>query len=438
MEHNPEVANSFAAWLYRPYLDLGEREADGNYHTLGLELASKALCEGRNDYARVHVALYPSARRLLVTRVGHPRHLAEDPTDLPAELRTAAWQSLCDHLDAFDDLDGNARLRVLWLLHQLCLSSAILVHDQRDYTRGAAKLSDEDAALLHMRGFTKVHLFRDGAIPLDLTDLQRIEDLARPGSWAHVEATYVLAQTALKSLNDLAKFSGHLDRHRRSIDAAQGGDHERNKLLSRYHRIFAMGPQLTGDLTEMSREMDLAQRHCDLMLRDDENTTAEWQILQAGILESRIKERLVWGDLDGADRYARTLVSRYPSDPRARLELGQVLVEKGELDGAVDAYRWASIVGPHVAQIAEFMMGQCFEHMGRAGDARASYLRSLETDPLAISAIQRLCNGGLATENPQLASWAVRHLASLQEHESPNEDQLDAYQEYAGLLGGGA
>ena len=148
--------------------------------------------------------------------------------------------------------------------------------------------------------------------------------------------------------------------------------------------------------------MDLAQHHCDLMRHDDRNTAVERQVLQAAILESRIKERLVRGDLDGAEAYASTLVSRHPAEPRPRLELGQVLVEKGDPAGAAEAYRWAAILGPQVAQVAEFMLGQCLQRMGEAAEARASYLRSVGADPLAVSAVARLRASGLAAEHTQL------------------------------------
>lgn len=130
-------------------------------------------------------------------------------------------------------------------------------------------------------------------------------------------------------------------------------------------------------------------------------------------------------------------MSRHPAEPRPRLELGQVLVEKGDPAGAAEAYRWAAILGPQVAQVAEFMLGQCLQRMGEAAEARASYLRSVGADPLAISAVARLRASGLAAEHTQLDRWVARYLYSHRHVATRDGDLPEAYQRYDGVLGGG-
>jgi tetratricopeptide (TPR) repeat protein len=430
------INRSFLGWLYRPYIDLGDRQCDGNYQVLGLDLAARGLLEADDGYARVHVGLHPSARRAIVRGAGLPDYLVEDPRALPEKFRRPAWQALCTHLGSYGKLDAKAQMRTLWLLHQLTMHALLLqVIDEYAEARSSDALTDDRAAILTMRGIGCLNLFRDGERTLDLSDLHHVELYARPGSWAHIEATYLLAQVTIKTFADVDAFAHLLDKHRASIEAAEISEHERNKLLSRFHRILPMLAQLKGDLATMTAEMDRAQSYCDRMRNDTESTRAESQILQAGIHESRIKERLVCGDLPGALSYARQLVSRHPADPRAYLELGQVLIEMGDLEAAADAYNWAAILGPYVTEIAEFMIGQCQENLARPEVARAAYVRSLKADHLAASAVEQLSTSGLADQNPQLKGWVDSYLRELGSSVGDGED-LRAYQKYDGLLGG--
>jgi hypothetical protein len=430
------VESSFAGWLYRPYVDLGEWRAHGDPITIGLELAARAVSEGRDDYARLNGLIPPSARRAIVVRTGFSQYLVEDPLELHPELRTPRWQDLCDHLKAYATLDPDARMRVLWLLHRLCMHSAVLRYETDEQPSGKAALSLDEANRRYMRGMSMITLFRDGETTVpDLSELEIVGALAAPGTWAHIEATYLLAQFHLKDLGDKDTFVRYLDIHKGSIDAADLDDHRLHKVLSRYHRVRAFLPHFDGDLAAMTEEMDLAEHHCDLMRRDDVNTAAEWCMLRSALLESRTKERLVRGDLDGAERYALKLIDHVPADPHPWLELGQVRIEQSNLEGAVAAYQWASLLGPAVIHISEFMLGQCLENLGRSEEARAAYLRSLAADPLGISTARRLDASGLNSSNTLVRTWSQAHLTRLTEMDEGRQDTLREYQKYDGVLG---
>lgn len=430
------VESSFAGWLYRPYIDLGQWRAHGDPITIGLELAARAVSEGRDDYARLNGLIPPSARRAIVVRTGFSRYLVEDPLELTPELRSPRWQDLCDHLQVYATLDPDAQMRVLWLLHRLCMHSAVLRYEADRQAPGKATLSSDEANRRYMRGMSMITLFRDGETTVpDLTELEIVGALATPGTWAHIEATYLLAQFHLKDLGDKATFVRYLDVHKASIDAADLDDHRLHKVLSRYHRVRAFLPHFDGDLAAMTAEMDLAEHHCDLMRHDDLNTTAEWCMLRSALLESRTKERLVCGDLDGAERYALMLIDHVPADPHPWMELGQVRIERSNLEGAVDAYQWASLLGPSVIHISEFMRGQCLENLGRPDEARAAYLRSLAADPLGISTASRLDASGLNSSNALVHTWSQAHLSRLAEMDEDKQDTLRTYQKYGGVLG---
>jgi tetratricopeptide (TPR) repeat protein len=433
---NEEIISNFTGWLYQPFIDLGDWQAGGNVILLGVKLAAEALSTGSDDVVRLHGMYYPSARERLLRQAGLQCYLVRDPSDLSPELRTPAWGHLCDHLSAYADLDVNSRVRTAWLLHRLALHEVLLDYVQPPDQLGAARLPDGDAALLYLRGLAQIVLFYDGLLGPETAGLEAVESLARLGSWAHLEATYALAQLCVKALGDTGGFLRHLDKHAESIDASGAADHERNKLLSRYHRIRAFAPQLSGDMDGMVKEMDLAEQHCDLMSRADPGEKAEWETLRCALLESRVKERLVRGDYEGAEQYALELVAHSAADPRGLECLGQVRVERHEFDGAIEAYRQACILGPHLTATLEFMIGQCCEKMGRIAEARDSYLRSLWDDPLAISAAERLSEILLSEKPAYLGAWISQHLRYLRTLEDqPEEVTLQSYQKYDGTLG---
>jgi len=430
------VESSFAGWLYRPYIDLGEWRAHGDPITIGLELAARAVSEGRNDYARLNGLIPPSARRAIVVRTGFSRYLVDDPLELPLELRSPRWQDLCDQLQAYATLDPETRMRVLWLLHRLCMHSAVVRYEADKQPPGKVPLSSDEANRRYMRGMSMITLFRDGETTVaDLSELEIVEALATPGTWAHIEATYLLAQFHLKDLGDKDTFVRYLDVHKRSIDAADLDDHRLHKVLSRYHRVRAFLPHFNRDMAAMTAEMDLAEHHCDLMRRDDLNTAAEWCMLRSALLESRTKERLFCGDLDGAERYALELIDHVPADPHPWMELGQVRIEQSNLEGAVEAYQWASLLGPAVIHISEFMLGQCLENLRRPDEARAAYLRSLAADPLGISTAKRLDTSGLNAANALVHTWSQAQLSRLSEMDEGKQITLREYQKYDGVLG---
>jgi len=96
---------------------------------------------------------------------------------------------------------------------------------------------------------------------------------------------------------------------------------------------------------------------------------------------------------------------------------------------------WASLLGPSVIHISEFMLGQCLENLHRPDEARAAYLRSLAADPLGISTASRLDASGLNSANALVRTWSRSHLSLLSEMDEDKQDPLREYQKYGGVLG---
>ncbi|MEV7283102.1 tetratricopeptide repeat protein [Streptomyces sp. NPDC093252] len=433
-----DVPSTFIGWLYRPYFDFGDWEGDGNAAVEGLALAVRSLVEESDDYPRLHGFSPSSVRREIVRHAMLPEYLLDDPAELAPDLRTPAWRFLCEQLARYSALGGRARMRVLWALHRAGLHASVLRHERGPTAPTGPRLDDDTAALAFMRGQALYAQAMDGA-PADAAavELRAVRERARPGSWAHVETTYLLASICVKMLDDVPGFLRCLEQHAQSIEASESIGHEQNKLLSRYHRIAALAPQLAGDHGAMSREMNQAEYFCALMQRDTPLTRAEWAPLRYALLESRIKEMFVLGDFERAEQYAVSLTEHMPSEPRALLTLGQAYVERDKIPEAVNAYRRATLIGPQVTHMAQFMMGQCLEHLGDMEAARSAYVRAAASDPLGTSTLQLLDRDGIAGTEGPLRRWVDARSASLRE-EQGTVGELHGYQKYDGKMGAAA
>ena len=143
-------------------------------------------------------------------------------------------------------------------------------------------------------------------------------------------------------------------------------------------------------------------------------------------LQSRTKEAIWLGDLDLAEQRARRMIEVDPLDPRARMEVGEVLVSKGDIVQAAEFYRSAAELGPPGTAIAWFMAGQCYESLDDPEHASDCYLATLRVDPLGISAAERLVDITKLTGNTALNRWAEIRLQELTQKEQTDAPEMAA------------
>ena len=120
---------------------------------------------------------------------------------------------------------------------------------------------------------------------------------------------------------------------------------------------------------------------------------AGWFVLTYGVLQSHLwrlaephEGGLVIGDLDRAEAYARRAVAHAPTAPGAREDLGQVLVERGDISGAAAAYMEAARYGPPATERALFVRGS-YRRL-RVGPYRVLY--EVEGNLITIVRIDRV------------------------------------------------
>jgi hypothetical protein len=431
----------FKGWLHRPFIDLGPASnvLQTHYHAAVI-YAYKRLAETR-PYPRLHGRINASTREAMVREADQLDYLVEDPCDVPKAVRTPQWSLLCEYLQGWRDLDAGRQLDVLWLLNRMGLFSAIFKYAVTE--RSSAGLADEfQAGHMLMRGVAALAFYADGAMALDVRELELVAAEAPCGSWAATEATYLLAQTNLRFRGDVHGGAYWVARHKSNVDETSSDSHNRCMLLSRYFRLRAFIPQLEKKFEQMTADMAQAAEYAGQMDKGTPETLAEWYMLTAACMESRLKEALLLGDLELAEHRARLLVNHTPSDARSWLELGQVLVEVGKVGEALNAYRAAARFGPPGTEVARFMAGQCYETLDQLDLAADEYVAALAIDPQAVSAIERLREIAPKVQGgSELADWSRLRAAALDDTPpsiAPCEEKALAYQQYDGVLGNAA
>lgn len=219
---------------------------------------------------------------------------------------------------------------------------------------------------------------------------------------------------------------------KKSIAAADVDRHETAKLLSRYFRIRAILPQLQGRIEEMVQDMEQSEYWLGQMLQTSVEQRAEYRALRYACYESRVKEAMVAGDFELAEKRARRAIACEPGDGRLFMHLGQIFVEKEDYLNASDAYCKSILLNPIGAEVGLFMMGQCYEAMGEYWPAFRCYRHSLLVDPLSVSAREGALRLAKRLRVPMDEDDLGRGEGAVEARASSG---LNAYQLYSGMLG---
>jgi tetratricopeptide (TPR) repeat protein len=407
------IDRHFTSWLFRAYLDLGPVQPRSPHHLSGLDFGIRALIEDR-PYPRIQSALNPSFRAALLAQTRMYDHDVTRPAELPVALRTERWQKLCELCAGFADLTPTVKVRLAWLLGKMCFQSYVLELVPEAVERTIAQ-SPEQASLAYIRAYARYRInLDDRNAPYSLAEFERIA-LAAPPGIARIDAHYQMVVQNVKHTNDLGTVVAWHERQRVAIESSRAelDDFTYPLVMSRYHRVGGFIPQMRREIEGTVYEMDLAEKFAmELPRRTDVERTAADEMLYP-VLESRTKEAIWIGDHELALDRARRTVDLSPNDARAWLHLGQVLVDREDVEGALAAYRRAARLSPPGREIASFMVGQCYEAIDDLESACDAYLAALDADPLGIAAAERLHEVATQLDNSHLVAWTSLRLAEL-------------------------
>lgn len=418
MEHDPQILNpveqDFTSWLHRAYLDLGPVPERAPHHLWGLELGIRAVME-RRPYPRIQSALNPSFRQALIRQTGKIRYAIETPHDLSPELRTERWQALCDACDRFHEQPPADKVRIAWLLGKICLQRYLLRLLGPEVYEHIGD-SPEAASLAYLRAYARFRMSIDDPLsPYDISEFERIANEAPPGI-AYIDAHYQMVSQYVKTFGDVKEVEHWHPRQLAAIERSRAELDEFNYLLvmSRYHRVGGFIPQLHRDKRGVVEEMDLAEKYARALPRADAVLAIAADEMLYPVLESRTKEAIWIGDLELALERARATTELSPYDARAWLHLGQVHLDRDEVEQALRAYSMSARFSPPGREVALFMVGQCYEELEDVESAIDAYLGSLWSDPLGISSAERLAELAAQTGNTMIGAWVQSRLQALE------------------------
>jgi tetratricopeptide (TPR) repeat protein len=417
--------DSLIVWLNRPYFDLGSFHG-GLLHVYGIEFSYRKLVEdvpisqnatSINPVTIIHPI---SFRESLIRETGLFQYQVNNPLQLADELRTNRWNTLCNYLTHYHELQPVTKLRVINLLSSLCFHEAVL-----DYL---PKISSSEIAscptlakLALRRAMSNLMLQSHNDTLDNLEELENIASHAPLGSVSRFDAALHLVAYYSKIFRNLeaAKFwrsvtTQELDNIKNLLD-----NFTYKLLTSTYYRAIVLVPLLQQDKEIVAREMDLCESLAESLIhecKDEIQQIAANENLMS-VFESRTKEALWLRDVDLAEERARKLTQMEPLYSRYRLQLGEILIKQGKIEEAAQIYRSAARLGPPGTAIAWFMAGQCHEKLGEIDIACDCYLASVRMDSLAISAVERLNNLAPRLGDSALVNWSNMRLLQLQEQQ---------------------
>ena len=413
---------NFTAWLYKPYLDLSVPRHGSPLHTFGVEFDYLNL---RYDLhlPRIQSVLMPSFRKELIRDCRTSAYAVDDPYLVSQEQLTSRWSFFCDKLSAMHSLEKNEQARLLWLLNKLCF---YFKTSSLEYATNCASDADE-AEIAYVFAIANYTLSLQKTRPYSMRKFEEIAEISPQGCFAKVNASYQMVVQNVKHGYKVAQVEKWLPIHYKNI--VDAGEHlsefEATRMLCRYYRVAGFLPQMKNDFTEMTRIMQLAEDYANKLVALAEKmeqyrdlyTIAAREMVYP-VFESRIKEALTIGDIALAESRAVQLVSENPSESRARMHLGQVLIENGKIQEALEQYLIAVELGPPGNEVSLFMAGQCYWALGDEKSALRCCVRSQYYDPMGVSPLEMLTEPEAlrSLENHGLhliAAWAQESLAHV-------------------------
>jgi tetratricopeptide (TPR) repeat protein len=374
--------------MLRPFLDLG-RFSEGPLYARGIEEYWRAFAQPETPVFSLQRTLPVGFRLQLVEEAGRPEYAVSDPRQLPKPLRTPRWQAVCDALGRWRSLPDELRLRLVMLLHSLCLYEPVLAHvparsPERRAGPDAVELAYWRASARYVLGLpNRVADYRAADMSVFEAIAERRPD-AVPAAFNAAVKVFVHSAKVGAPLDVLERRAARMARiHADTV--ARADDFTADLLTSRFYRALALLPQRRGRRAQAVRLMDLAERHARALRPATPAQDLMYLENLHPVMESRAKEALWLGDLELALARALEVTRLDPYDSKAWVELGQVHRARKEWALAAEAYVLASMLGPPASAIGRHMAALCFAELGQPALAAFLFKETLEVDPLGIS-----------------------------------------------------
>ena len=379
------------AGLFEPYFTLAAVDR-GPLHAFGPPVAYERLDRGvdiEEEILLLQRIMPPAFRALICADLDRQSYAGIDPLSVPVLQRSLRWQSLCDRISAYVGLSAPERNGVSQLLLVLGYYEAVWGLNAEYLNREKFDVQIAGLAYLACAARYIINVDQPGYVP---NDLLYVAQRAPKGCKAHFLATSRLLMFYGRFAKDAAATKYWREQNWLSLSAIvkNAGPFWAAILESRFWRSASFVPVLERNwscaFTEMARAEECARAAIPSQLHE--------KVLFAAnlypVLQSTARLYTMTSAPKDALRVMRNLVEIDPLYCTAHVDLGQALLEVGDLQEAARHFGIASGLGPPVDMIGAFLAGYCHELLGNYLTAREFYEISLEINPQSYSPAEAL------------------------------------------------
>ena len=374
--------------MYAAYFDLGESLSPGLYADLPT-LAYRFAERGAAPETNWQRLMPPAFRANLVRESGLHEFAVDHPAQLPAHLRTPAWDQLCAWVEEFPDADAERRHLTATVLFRLGFGKVVL-----DLLPPVPVAELTDPAQLRLRHWRDVVAYVGGVGTAVITPTASFEIADHPACPTHLR--FVIAVFAVvfhaRETRSLDEAQAWRDKAEEALTELLADDRysdfEKKMMESRFYRSVTYVPFLRKDREQLAREMDRAEELARALVP---TTPYEDFLARENLracLESRSKEAFGFGDTELGRRRVEEVLTLDPYEPKTHMEVAEtiLLAEDPDIYAAAESYLRTARLGPIATARGYALAADCFERAGQPVLAEDCYLQALRVDPYAISA----------------------------------------------------
>jgi|GEM_PF-2823552 len=403
--------NNWHYQAYGAYFNLGESGSPCFYARLPLAAYEEAVAGTRFRVGAQRI-MPPAFKTNLVKESGLAAFDVAHPADLPVQLRTPAWERLCEWVAGFADADLPHRHLAGRVLFRLGFRRLVLDLVPRRSVAGLRTPLE----FVH-QNWREIVEYAAAAGRKQPPPTASYEMVDHPDCPLHLKLIIAIRAVVFvgretKSVEDAMSWRKRAQSMLEEVlDSDEYTPFEKTMWHSRFYRGVSFAPFLAGDRAAVVADMDLSEELARAVpASDPRESFLKAENLHA-CLESRSKEAFALGDIALAHRRTEEFLALDPYDPKSHIELAESLLKQDRHREAGESYLRAARLGPLGTAIAYSMAGECFDRAGDTALAEDSFLQALRIDPYSISAARgwrRVSSSDLARRYAdQLESWGA-------------------------------
>jgi tetratricopeptide (TPR) repeat protein len=403
--------------MYGAYFNLGTSRSPCMYARIP-QIAYDFAVAGHYPRVDLQRVMPPAFRTNVIRESGLAGYAVAHPAELPAALRTPAWDQLCEWVADFAAGDAARQDLTCRVLFRLGFRRLVV---ELVPPRPLASLATPDEFYLyHWRDIAR---YADSVAGELMPPQESFDMVDHPDCPLHLRlgvsvfaVVYAARQTT--SVPDAVRWRGRAEEFLAEMRGDDGfTEFEKVMLESRFYRGVGFVPFMTGDRAGTIADMDRAEQTARAV-----PAQTPWQHFLKrenlhACMESRSKEAFALGDVALGHRRTQEFLALDPYDPKSHIELAESLTKQECFGEAALSYLRAARLGPLGTAISYAMAAECFDRAGERTLAEDCFVQALRVDPYAISAARgwrRVAAGDdlAASYAGELEAWGARRLAA--------------------------